>query len=142
MSKFLFAVSFLLMITGLAYGQENRTPAFKGLFAAGSVLDNREAAASQRQFSARSQHRCCNRKGALIGAVAGGILGGLLVRYTCDGADCSYMKYIAIAGTLGATIGVFADARQTPAIGTPSRRFRVGGVLTPTTRAGLATFRF
>jgi hypothetical protein len=63
------------------------------------------------QFQAASQHRCCNTKGAIIGAAAGAAVGWWFVAHTCDSSTCTseYVKTIAILGGLGATFGVFAD---------------------------------
>jgi hypothetical protein len=90
---------------------------------------------------ALSQHHCCNKKGAMIGAAVGAAAGALLLHGVCDG-DCAlgYVKYMAILGGIGATLGAFADAKPAPAP-VPDWRLRVAGVLSPSKRAILATVR-
>ena len=91
---------------------------------------------------APSQHGCCNKKGALIGAVSGATIAALWVLNTCDAGDCvpTYLKYMGVLGGIGATVGAFADV--SPRVATfPDRRVRVAGVFSPTKRAVVATVR-
>jgi hypothetical protein len=96
------------------------------------------------QFQSASQHRCCNTKGAIIGAAAGAVVGWWLVRNTCDAGSCTgaYLKYIAVAGGLGATLGALADVTHGHTVGLRERRIRVAGTVTPQLQAGIVSIRF
>src|SRR5258706_12322891 len=115
-ANFSLAVVLLLSVPGLACGEQDRVAPLDTLTVPIAGLSTTvHAAAAQGQFPSPSQHRCCNRNGAMIGALAGAALGSLLTLYTCDAAHCTagYIKYMAVGGGLGAAIGAFADARQT-----------------------------
>src|SRR5688572_15760607 len=55
--------------------------------------------------------RCCNPKGALVGAAIGAAVAVWVTLYTCDAGDCTghYVKNITVFGGIGAGLGVFAD---------------------------------
>jgi hypothetical protein len=91
-----------------------------------------------------SQHRCCNTKGAIIGAAAGAALGWWLVRSACDSSTCTseYLKTIAVLGGLGATFGAFADVTHGLPGSLPERRVRVAGTVTPRLKACIVSVRF
>ena len=62
---------------------------------------------------ARRVHRCCNLKGALIGAGVGAAIGAFSATL-CDAGDCTlaYIKSMAIMGGIGAGLGAFFERRQ------------------------------
>lgn len=64
----------------------------------------------------RRIHRCCNLKGALIGAGIGAAI-GFAYATLCDAGDCTstYIKYIAVMGGVGSGVGAFAG-RQSPGL--------------------------
>jgi hypothetical protein len=96
------------------------------------------------QLQQASQHRCCNTKGAIIGAAAGAAVGWWFARNTCDAGSCTgaYVKYIVVAGGVGATVGAFAHVTHGHTAGLPERRVRVAGTVTPQLRAGVVSIRF
>jgi hypothetical protein len=63
--------------------------------------------------TARRVHRCCNLKGALIGAGIGAAIGTFYATL-CDAGDCTltYVKYMGIMGGIGAGLGAFVERRQ------------------------------
>jgi hypothetical protein len=69
--------------------------------------------AQWRQGPPRRVHRCCNLKGALIGAGIGAAIGAFSATL-CDAGDCTlaYIKSIGIMGSIGGVLGAFVERRQ------------------------------
>jgi hypothetical protein len=99
---------------------------------------------SQSQFPRRPiVHHCCNTKGAIIAGAIGATI-GLWFATLCDAGSCTstYVKYALVLGGIGVTVGAFAHRRNTVPIAPPDRRFSLGAVVTPRTRAAFATLGF
>jgi hypothetical protein len=76
------------------------------------------SATAQSSFPARTVHRCCSRKGAIIGASVGAALGFWLVTqgaYDTPGCGIRDVALIGTFGGLGALVGAFAEHQPDPA---------------------------
>lgn len=93
--------------------------------------------------SGASTLRCCNAKGALIGAAIGAGVGMWVTRHTCDAGDCTgnYVTAISVLGGLGGGIGALLDS-NTGRVSFPERRFQVSGLVTSTVKSGALRLRF
>lgn len=133
-----FAFALILTMPMHAAAQQIRSAASTSLQSV-NPLSN-----TANQFQSASQHRCCNTKGAIIGAAAGAAVGWWFARNTCDAGSCTgtYVKYIAVAGGLGGTLGAFAAVPHGYTGGLPDRRIRVAGTVTPQLKAGIVSVRF
>jgi hypothetical protein len=131
-------LAFILIVPSYADAQE------LGGFVDSPGRISRAISSSANQFPSRPIHHCCNAKGAIIGAAAGAAAGWWIVRSACDSSTCTreYVKYIAVLGGVGATLGVFADNRQRVGGRYPDRRVRINGLITPRVRAGAVSVSF
>jgi hypothetical protein len=105
-----------------------------------SMSESASAAASQ----LRTQRRCCNKKGALIGGIAGAAFGAWLVRNVCDAGSSTtgYVKYMLVMGGIGGTLGAFAERSHGGIGGHPDQRVRVGTLVTRRVPSGTITVGF
>jgi hypothetical protein len=86
--------------------------------------------------------RCCNTKGAIIGAAIGAGI-GYWIAMTCDAADCTsgYVKALVIMGGVGATVGAFSNIRSFP-VGPRRAPLQIGVASRPGGPAGAVRVRF